>query len=187
MRILKFILKIVLFPFVLLWKLIKLIFKQFNKIRIGKFLKTLSVSKLDALTGEEFENVCKLIFEYVGYQVKTTPASNDYGADLIITKKLTIVVQAKLYYKHGVGNHAVQEVTSALKFYKAHFAAVITNWKFTNQAQTMAQTQAVVLIDRQDLDCFFEDLENKTKTSKLFCLEKHFKANVKELNKNILK
>ena len=58
MKILKIILKIVLFPFVLLWKLTKLIFKQFNKIRIGKFLITLSVSKLDALSVEEFENVC---------------------------------------------------------------------------------------------------------------------------------
>lgn len=181
MKILKLTLKIILLPLSVLWWIIKQIFLKLNKIRIGRFLKTLSVAKLDALTGEEFENVCKLIFEYVGYNVKTTPASNDYGADLIISKKLTIVVQAKLYYKHGVGNHAVQEVTSALKYYKAHFACVITNWKFTNQAQTMAQTQSVVLIDRQDLDVFFEDLEHKTKNSKLFSLEKHFKANIKQI------
>ncbi|MBQ2864162.1 MAG: restriction endonuclease [Clostridia bacterium] len=175
--------KIIFFPItILVWGVKKLI-NKFSSVRIGKFLTDLTLPKIDTLTGEQFEDVCKLMFQFAGYNVKTTPASNDYGADLVISKKLTIVVQAKLYYKHGVGNHSVQEVTSAIKYYNAHFACVITNWKFTKQAQTMAQMQSVVLIDRQDVEDFLLDVKQGTKHSKMFNLEKHFKPNVNELQK----
>ncbi len=174
------VLKIIFSPITLFVWLIKKLFKQLNNVRVGMFLKDLTISKIDTLTGEQFEDVCKLMFQFAGYNVKNTPASNDYGADLVLTKKLTIVVQAKLYYKHGVGNHSVQEVTSAIKYYNAHFACVITNWKFTKQAQTMAEMQSVVLIDRQDLENFLLDVKEGTKTSKIFNLEKNFKPHISE-------
>ena len=176
-------LKIIFFPITILFWLIKKVFAKFNNVRIGAFLKDLTITKIDTLTGEQFEDVCKLIFQFAGYNVKTTPASNDYGADLVLNKKLTIVVQAKLYYKHGVGSHSVQEATSAIKYYNAHFACVITNWKFTKQAQTMAGVQSVVLIDRQDVEEFLLDVKEGTKHSKIFNLEKHFKPHISELNK----
>lgn len=175
------ILKIIFFPITIIYYFIKFICLKFNKIYIGKFFKNLTISKIDALTGEQFEDVCKLLFVYAGYNVKTTKGSNDYGADLIINKKFKIVVQAKLYYKHGVGNHAVQEVTSALKYYNAMFAVVITNWKFTNQAKTMAQIQNVMLIDREDILEFLTDVKNKTTHSKIFNLEKNYKVQIKEV------
>lgn len=71
-----------------------------------------------------------------------------------------------------MGNHAVQEVTSAIKYYDAAFGVVITNWKFTNQAKTMAKIQNVLLIDRGDVLQFLQDIKSKTKQSKIFNLEK---------------
>lgn len=175
------ILKIIFFPITLVWWLIKLVANQFNKIFIGRFFKGVTISKIDALTGEEFEDVCALIFKYAGYTVQKTGGSGDYGADLVVSKRFKIVVQAKLYYKHGVGNHSVQEVTSALKYYKADFACVITNWKYTNNAKTIAQIQNVILINRDDIIQFLLDVKNKTKLSKIFNLTKHFKANVQQV------
>lgn len=174
-------LKTIFFPTTIICWLFKKLFKKLNKKHIGGFFKKLTISKIDALTGEQFEDVCELIFKYVGYDVLKTKTSNDYGADLVINKKLKIVVQCKLYYKHGVGNHSVQEVTSALKYYKAAFAVVITNWKFTNQAKTMAKVQNVVLLDRNDLISFIEDVKNKTKNSKIYNLENCFSVNIIEV------
>lgn len=173
-------LKIIFFPITLIVMLIKNLIKGIQKKHIGNFFKNLTISKIDALTGEQFEDVCKLMFCYAGYNVQKTASSNDYGADLLLTKKLKIVVQAKLYYKHGVGNHAVQEVTSAIKYYGAAFGVVITNWKFTNQAKTMAKIQNVLLIDRGDVLQFFQDVKSKTKQSKIFSLEKSLRVEVVE-------
>ena len=144
------------------------------------FFKKVTISKIDALSGEEFENICKLIFKYVGYKVTMTPKSNDYGADLILNKRYKFVVQAKLYYNHGVGNKAVQEVTSALKYYQAQFAVVITNWHFTRQAKDMAEIQNVILIERQDIPDFLNDVKFRTKKSKVFDLIAHYKVHVEK-------
>ncbi len=172
------VLKIVFFPITLIVWLIKWIVGQCNKAYIAKFFKGITISKIDALTGDEFEDICSLIFKYAGYNVEKTGGSGDYGADLVITKRFKVVVQAKLYYNHGVGNKAVQEVSSALKYYKADFACVITNWKFTANAKTIAQIQNVVLIDRQDVIEFLTDVKNGTRKSKIFNLKQNFKVNV---------
>lgn len=175
------VLKIVFFPITILWLAICKITSLFKRVYIGKFLKNTAITKIDALTGEEFEDVAKLMFEYVGYKVDKTPASSDYGADLILKKRFTIAVQAKLYYKHGVGSHAIQEVTSALKYYSADIACVITNWKFTANAKILAQLQNVILIDREEIVKFLTDVKNKTKTSVIFNLIKSYKVNVQQL------
>lgn len=174
------VLKIIFFPITLLVYLFIWIGRQINKIFIGMFFKKVTISKIDALSGEEFENICKLIFKYVGYKVTMTPKSNDYGADLILNKRYKFVVQAKLYYNHGVGNKAVQEVTSALKYYQAQFAVVITNWHFTRQAKDMAEIQNVILIERQDILDFLNDVKFRTKKSKVFDLIAHYKVHVEK-------
>lgn len=52
------------------------------------------------MTGREFEIYLSVLFRNLGYKVKLTKASGDYGADLILKKSgLSIVVQAKRYKK----------------------------------------------------------------------------------------
>ncbi len=58
------------------------------------------IDQIDAMTGREFEIYLSVLFRNLGYKVKLTKASGDYGADLILKKSgLSIVVQAKRYKK----------------------------------------------------------------------------------------
>lgn len=109
------------------------------------------LSKIDKMSGEEFERYLKLRFQKLGYKVEITPASGDYGADLFcFNKKETIVVQAKRY-DGNVGTAAVQEVVGAKDYYEADLCAVITNSYFTVNALNLAEANGVVLIDRDEL------------------------------------
>ena len=160
------------YPFILIYKI-------FYKQRLKNFFKGITIQKIDTLTGEQFEKIVELIFKYNGYQTRLTPASSDFGADVIATKKrITWVVQAKLYYNHAVGSKSVQEVTSALNYYKAHFACVITNWKYSQQAKILAKTQNVLLIDRNDIIEFLNHVKNKTGKNIFTNLKKLIKINV---------
>ena len=116
------------------------------------------ISKKDKLnldnvnSGVEFENYLKYIFEELGYEVETTKASGDQGADLIITKgEVRTAVQAK-FYSSTVGNKAVQEVVASMKFYNATNAMVVTNNYYTSGARELAKANGVSLWDKDMLE-----------------------------------
>ncbi len=107
---------------------------------------------IDSLSGLEFEDFLKELFIDFGYKIKDLPYSNDYGADLIISKGFEeIVIQAK-NYSGNVGNKAIQEVVSAKVYYKCDKAMVITNSYYTQNAIKTAQESGVILIDRGELE-----------------------------------
>ncbi len=109
------------------------------------------LSVIDKMTGEEFEYYLKLRFEKEGYKVEMTKASQDYGADLIITKRgYSMVIQAKRY-DANVGTAAIQEVVSAKEYYQAVGCMVVTNSYFTINALNLAEVNNVELRDRDDL------------------------------------
>ena len=109
------------------------------------------VAQIDKMTGEEFEQFLSICFKRLGYVVRNTPKSNDFGADLILTKNgIKTVVQAKRY-QNKVGSGAVQEVVGAIKYYGANNAIVITNSKFTSSARALARPNLVELWDREKL------------------------------------
>lgn len=102
--------------------------------------------------GYEFENYLKNIFEKKGYIANVTSKSKDQGADLIIEKhNEKIVVQAK-YYSNPVGNKAVQEVSSAISYYKANRGMVVTNSTYTTSAIELAKANNIELIDGAKLN-----------------------------------
>ena len=142
----RLILIILLFPFIFVWAITK-------KIRNSKRHKTdnidiLNISQIDSLSGVEFENLLKEIFEKQCYKVQLTKSSHDFGADLILEKngKLSIV-QAKCYSKN-IGVKAVQEIISARKHYGAEELFVATNRYFSKEAVILASEHDVRLIDR---------------------------------------
>jgi hypothetical protein len=97
--------------------------------------------------GYEFEHYLKNVFCKLGYESMVTKASNDQGADLIIEKQgIRTVVQAK-YYTNPVGNKAIQEVVSAIAFYKANKGMVVTNSTYTKSAIELAEANNIELID----------------------------------------
>lgn len=115
------------------------------------------LSKIDKMTGEEFEQYLKLRLQKMHYKVETTPASGDYGADLFCFKgDRSLVIQAKRY-EGNVGTQAVQEVTAAKDYYEAESGVVITNSHFTLNALNLAEANKIALIDRDDLLHFTEE------------------------------
>lgn len=143
---------ILLFPVIVVY-LIKEKHKS-RKIALEneKKIKLYNMSQIDHLTGVEFENYLKALFEFMGYKVMLTKATGDYGADLIIEKKgKKTIVQAKCY-NHTVGVKAVQEIISATAHYKINEAMVITNNYFSREAENLALESGVTLTDRVVLE-----------------------------------
>lgn len=137
----------------------------FDKIKFGRFLKTLSISKVDTLTGLEFEEFIKDFFEYLGYKSSLTAMSGDNGIDVIAKHKQYLIgIQTKLYYNHNVNNKAIQEVYSGKNYYKLDYAMVITNWKLSSPAWDLAKTLGVVVIDRKTLTTMLHNSKKENNT-----------------------
>lgn len=135
--------------------LIKPIFSYIKKKKLDhknkkKYIKS-SINTIDKMEGIEFENYLKIHFEKKGYSVKLTPASNDYGADLILYKSgEKIAVQAKRC-RTKIGNAAIQEVVAAIGYYSAKKGIVVTNSFFTANAVKLAKANDIELWDRTKL------------------------------------
>lgn len=113
--------------------------------------RRMRLKKVDRLTGEDFEEYLRAHFTRLGYRVKLTPSTADYGADLLLKKRgKTTVVQAKRYEK-PVGIAAVQEVIGAAAYYETDQAMVVTNRYFTRNARNLADQSQVELWDRSRL------------------------------------
>jgi len=126
-------------------------FKIWRKSRSTAKFRKAGIYDIDDMTGEEFEQYLGKLFEKRGFKVSYTKASSDYGADLILKDpEDTIVVQAKRY-SGSVGVKAVQEVIGALKMYEGTQAWVVTNSFFTKQAEKLAESNEVYLINRDEL------------------------------------
>lgn len=151
-KIFKIILAILLFPIAIFYYILKFVYNQVSKRIAKKYISGLTKEKIDGLDGEEFEDLLAIYFKGVGLSVTKTKKSHDYGADLIVKyKKESIAIQCKLYYKHSVGNSAVQEISTAREFYGADRAMVVTNSKFTRPSEILAGTIGVQLIDGEKL------------------------------------
>lgn len=114
-------------------------------------LRKSGILEVDQMPGRQFEEFLSALLKAKGYAVQLTPASGDYGADLILSSnRKRIVVQAKRY-KKKVGIKAVQEIASAKSHYHADECWVITNNFFTEQAKRLAHSNSVRLFDREQL------------------------------------
>ncbi|MGL4873256.1 MAG: restriction endonuclease [Clostridium sp.] len=122
---------------------------DFGKEKIIEYWKQKLSNVRDGL---EFELFLKDLFEKINYTVKTTKASGDQGADLILIRNgETIVVQAK-FYSSPVGNKAVQEVVASMKFYNASRGIVVTNNIYTKGAIELAKANNIELWDGSALE-----------------------------------
>lgn len=106
---------------------------------------------IDTLSGEEFENYLLSLFKNLGYDGYVTQASNDYGADLVISKDDKIIVIQAKRYKDTVGITAIQEVIGSKNYYNATKCMVVTNNYFTPNAVKLAEHNDVELWDRDVL------------------------------------
>ncbi len=125
---------------------------NFEKRLNSDQLYSISMDTLDSMTGYEFEDFLKMLFEKMGYKVDPTKYSGDQGADLIIVKfGEKSVIQAKRH-RDRVNNKSIQEVVAAIKHYKADTGMVITTSEFTPSAIELADSNNIKLIDRHELE-----------------------------------
>lgn len=151
--ILKYFLGLVLFPLTILFLILKFVSKNISKVFLSRYLSSVQIHELDCICGEEFEDFVYILFTSLGFSVKKTKKSHDYGADLIIKiKDIKIILQCKLYTSHNVSLNAVQEVYSAVKFYNGSIGIVLSNTYFTKSAINLATSTNVLLWDRTMLE-----------------------------------
>ena len=123
--------------------------RQLQEERHLERLAKTEISEVDKMSGIEFEEFLKALYIKLGYNVKLTKKSGDFGADLIIEKNgIQELVQAKCYTTHKVSLSAIQEITGAKKHYQINNASVVTNNYFTEPAKQLASENGVKLIDR---------------------------------------
>lgn len=136
--------------YLILLAAVVIIKRQLLKLRRFRILH-FSIKKIDKMTGKDFEHYLKVRFERLGFQVTLTKDSGDYGADLILKDRHSIIaVQAKRYHSY-VGIKAVQEVIGSMAYYGASKCLVVTNSYYTKNARQLALANDVVLWDRDIL------------------------------------
>ena len=134
----------------------------YNKRKNSKYLKY-DFNRIDRMDGIEFEALLAEYFKLNGYHVVMTPASNDYGADLVLGKGGDVIIVQAKRYKNKVGNSAVQEIVAAMPYYKATKAMVVTNSYYTKNAKELAKANNVILWDRNDMKNIFHIIEKEDK------------------------
>lgn len=110
------------------------------------------LEKIDQLNGQQFENYIINLLSKIGYtNIKGTAFTGDYGVDIVVEKNgLKCAIQCKRY-NNKVPTKAIQEIKSGKTYYKCDKAIVITNNYYTRNAQNLANSVGVQLIDRDDI------------------------------------
>lgn len=123
------------------------------KVSYRKKLAGASISRIDKMSGEEFEDYLAILYKKHGFEVEMTPKTCDFGADLLLTDKKTgkkICAQAKRY-RGLVGEAAVQQTLSGREYYSCDEAIIITNSHYTDAAKALAKKCGIKMIDRFSL------------------------------------
>ena len=120
------------------------------KIYYTRALEGASINSIDKMSGEEFEDYLALLYKKNGFEVRMTPKTCDFGADLLLKDPKTglkICIQAKRY-RGLVGEEAVQQTLSGREYYKCDKAMIITNSHYTDAAKKLAKSCDIAMIDR---------------------------------------
>lgn len=138
-------------PFRLLYKLILYLYTFCVFIKRG-ITNKIYKNDIDSMSGIEFESFAKKLLQQNGFErVELTPASNDYGIDLLAIKGNHLyAIQCKRYAR-TVGIEAVRQAATGCAFYEQDIPVVLTNNTFSSQAITLATALDVELWDRSTL------------------------------------
>lgn len=131
-----------------------------REISSGRAAVSLTAIDVYKLTAIQYEQLCAEALRSSGWQVRTTPATADGGADLVAEKGSNrLIVQCKRYTK-PVGNKAVQEVHSAVRLYHGNLACVVAPSGFTRQAQEEAHGLGIALLHHSALERYDWQMES---------------------------
>ncbi len=160
MKVIVFIVKIPFYIIKGFLKILKMILKS-----IFGFLFGWIPDFDERMSGEEFEEYVQAILKHNGYKdVQLTKRSGDYGIDILAKYQgESYAFQCKKYAK-PVGVAAIQQAYSGCQYYQCDYAVVVTNSRFTMQAQALAEKNHVDLWDGNDL----EKMKRKANRRSLF-------------------
>lgn len=117
-----------------------------------------STAMLPEQRGIAFERECAQLLSKAGFDVRETPTSGDFGADLIASKDgLGFAIQCKNTSK-PVGVKAVQEAVSAKSHYKVDYAVVCSTARFTDAAVELGTSNNVIMSNARNLASRLEAL-----------------------------
>ena len=113
----------------------------------------------DDMEGAEFESYCAELLEAKGFEnVETTPASHDYGIDIIADRDgISYAIQCKCY-SDNIGIRAIQEAYAGKDYYDSMVAVVMTNQYFTKSAVEFAKKLNVILWDGDQVMKFIHEV-----------------------------
>ena len=121
----------------------------------------------------DFENLCQLLMNKMGFFAETTKQTGDGGIDIIayydhpfLSGKY--IVQCK-HYESNVGVAAVRELHSVVISEKANKGILITSSSFTKGAFEEAKQKNIELIDGTYLDNLLDKYEITTELSSSVC------------------
>ena len=106
---------------------------------------------IDKLSGIEFENVCQVLVEKMGFSTKTTKASGDGGIDLIAFNHQPLlsgkyIIQCKRY-AGSVGEPIIRDLYGVVMSERANKGILMTTGHFTKSAIAFAAGKPLELID----------------------------------------
>lgn len=112
------------------------------------------------MTGREYELFVAEELKNYDWDVRVTPGSGDYGADIIATKNnIRVVIECKKWTTQSVSGVAVKAAFTAKAMYEAQYAAVVSNAEFTPAAKKLAKANNVALLHHDFLDELDEKLQ----------------------------
>ena len=106
---------------------------------------------VDKLSGIEFENVCQVLVEKMGFTTQTTKASGDGGIDLIAYNHQPLlsgkyIIQCKRY-AGSVGEPIIRDLYGVIMSERANKGILMTTGHFTRSAISFAEGKPIELID----------------------------------------
>mgnify|MGYP002731990094 FL=1 len=106
---------------------------------------------IDKLSGIEFENVCQVLVEKMGFTTQTTKASGDGGIDLIAYNHQPLlsgkyIIQCKRY-AGSVGEPIIRDLYGVVMSERANKGILMTTGHFTKSAISFAAGKPLELID----------------------------------------
>jgi restriction system protein len=110
-----------------------------------------TLTDVDVIGGLKFEAYVADLLRRHGYQKVSLTERLDFGVDIIAERNgERWGIQTKRYTGR-VGEYAVKQVVTGLKYYHCTRAMVITNSNYTSRAEKLAESNGCVLVDRAKL------------------------------------
>lgn len=121
----------------------------------------LRIEEVDTLDGLQFESYIAELLKKLNYKnVTITPASGDFGIDILCEKDdIKYAIQCK-NYNSVLDSKPIQEANSGKQYYNCHIGVVVTNNYFTKHAQELAKNNGILLWDRDKLQNMLLQVDN---------------------------